>query len=115
MKDFKVGTAVGTRLMRVEVRAEEAGAAVTCSNVSDQFLESLFRGFDVSLVEGYRLSSISSLGGWHRVLLSGWDCGEWRGCFSVVDIKAIVSTFRECVKFHNRRMADQEKEDLLAW
>ena len=115
MKDFKVGTAVGTRLMRVEVRAEEAGAAVSYSNVSDQFLESLSQGFIVSLVEGYRLSSMLSLGGWHRVFLSGWDCGEWRGCFSVADIKAIVSTFRECVKFHNRRMADQEKEDLLAW
>lgn len=117
MKRFGVGAVVGAGVVVAEVRVVEGvGVVVGFEEVGGEFAESLSCVFGSCPVGGGGGDDAGSTGrGQRAVLLSGVEGGEWMGCFSVADVKAIVGAIRGCIEFHNARMADQVKEGFRAW
>lgn len=111
MKRFGIGGRVGTEFVRVEVRAEEAGAVVVESEMGTRLLGRA-DGFRLVLAEG---RTMLPLGGGRCAVLSGLNGGEWMGYFSVAHVKTIVGAVGDCIEVHNARMADQELEGFRAW
>lgn len=109
MKCFEVVTSVEGQVVRFDVRVGEAGAIVTIVACFDmKFLGRLCEVFKICLLEGNVVVDTCEE---QRAVLSGVHTGEWKGYFSITDMKAIG----KCVELLDVRKADQVASGSRAW
>ena len=98
MKGFEIGTSVEGQVVRFDVRVGEDGAIVTVVTCFDvDFLVRLCEVFEICLVEGDGVvhACERQRAVWSGVRVGG---GEWKGYFSVRDMKMVVHAVGSCVE-----------------
>ena len=112
MKGFKIGTSVEGQVVRYDVRVGEDGAIVTVVTCFDvDFGARLCEVFETCLVEG---DVVVHACGRQRAVWRGVrvGSGEWKGHFSVRDMKMVVRAVGKCVELlRNERYEWVTRED----